>query len=162
MGSAAGGSSFCRCSVSTASARCARAFSPAVAARARSAVPPPSARKGSAGSPGAIPNSPSTPAVIQSARGCAPSCVARVGPIRVPPPALVTMIPEAVLTMSAGICDTRPSPTVRMVYCESAWLIGIPRCTTPMKKPPTRLMAVMRSPATASPFTNFPEPSMAP
>ena len=30
-------------------------------------------------------------------------------------PAFDTMIPAAVDTISAGICDTRPSPTVRMV-----------------------------------------------
>ena len=60
------------------------------------------------------------------ARGCALSCVASVTPMRVPPAACVTMMPAAVLMISAGICVTRPSPTVRIVYCDSAWPIGRP------------------------------------
>ena len=36
-------------------------------------------------------------------------------------PALVTTMPAAVETISAGICETRPSPTVSRVYVSAAW-----------------------------------------
>ena len=77
-------------------------------------------------SPGTRPNAPSTPPAMYIARGCAPSCVASARPCASPPAACVTMMPAAVLMISAGICVTRPSPTVRIVYCDSAWPIGRP------------------------------------
>ena len=40
--------------------------------------------------------------------------------------------------------------------------IGNPFWNAPMKMPPRMLIAVISSPATASPFTNFDEPSIAP
>ena len=54
-------------------------------------------------------------AATHMARGCAPSCRLSTTPIRSVPVALVTIRPAAVLMMSAGTCDTRPSPTVSRV-----------------------------------------------
>ena len=51
----------------------------------------------------------------------------------------VTMMPAAVEMISAGICETRPSPTVRIVYVDAAVATSMPRCTTPMKMPPRML-----------------------
>ena len=76
--------------------------------------------------------------------------------------ARVTISPVAVEISSAGICDTRPSPTVSSAYVETASPGLSPRCTTPMAIPPTRLMATMMSAAMASPLTNLDAPSMAP
>ena len=63
---------------------------------------------------------------------------------------------------SAGICETRPSPIVRMPkrlrHQPASW----PNISMPMRMPPMMLMEVMMMPAMASPFTNFIAPSMAP
>ena len=77
-------------------------------------------------------------------------------------PTRVTMTPDVIDTSSAGICETRPSPTVRMPYLVIAHETSLPFMNTPMQMPPTMLIAVMMRPATASPFTNFIAPSIAP
>ena len=51
---------------------------------------------GIVGSPGTRPNTPSTPAAMHIARGCAPSCDASTLPMREPLAACVTMRPAAV------------------------------------------------------------------
>ena len=63
---------------------------------------------------------------------------------------------------SAGICVTRPSPTVRRLNFSMASPADSPICIMPMANPPTRLMTVMTMPAIASPLTNLEPPSMAP
>ena len=82
---------------------------------ASAAAPAANARKGNIGNPGINANDDSTAATIHMARGCAPSCLLSTVPMRSLPAALVTMRPAAVLMISAGTCDTRPSPTVRSV-----------------------------------------------
>ena len=77
-------------------------------------------------------------------------------------PPLVTTMPAAVDTSNAGICDTSPSPTVRVVNVSNASATGMPWRKTPMVRPPTMLMTVMIRPAMASPRTNLAAPSMAP
>ena len=77
-------------------------------------------------------------------------------------PTRVTMTPDVIETSSAGICDTRPSPIVRMPYFVIAQPISLPFMKTPTQMPPTMLIEVMMSPAIASPFTNFMAPSIAP
>ena len=77
-------------------------------------------------------------------------------------PPLVTTMPAAVLTSSAGIWLTRPSPTVRVVNVAAASANGMPWRSRPMARPPKMLMTVMSRPAIASPRTNFAAPSMAP
>ena len=73
----------------------------------------------------------------------------------------VTRIPAAVAMISAGICETRPSPTVRIEYTFKARTRGMP-FISPITIPPTKLMPVMTIPATASPRTNLLAPSIAP
>ena len=77
-------------------------------------------------------------------------------------PTRVTMTPEVMEMRRAGICETRPSPMVRMPnrfrHQPASW----PNMSMPMRMPPMMLMAVMMMPATASPLTNFMAPSMAP
>ncbi len=72
------------------------------------------------------------------------------------------MMPEAIEISRAGICETRPSPTVSEEKFETALPKGIPIWTTPMTRPPMRLIRVMSTPAMASPFTNLEAPSIAP
>ena len=83
--------------------------------RASSAHRPASARNGTGGSPGTMANAPSTPAAVISARGLRVNCVTSDGAM---PPLVepcVTRMPAAVLTISAGICVTSPSPMVSML-----------------------------------------------
>ena len=77
-------------------------------------------------------------------------------------PTRVTITPEVMDTSSAGICDTRPSPIVRMPYLVIAQPTSLPFMKTPTQMPPTMLIAVIMRPAIASPFTNFIAPSIAP
>ena len=74
----------------------------------------------------------------------------------------VTIRPVATESSSAGIWETRPSPTVSRLYVATASPKDIPFCTTPTVKPPTRLTSVMMMAAIASPLTNFEAPSIAP
>ena len=76
--------------------------------------------------------------------------------------ALVTTIPVPVEISNAGICETSPSPTDRIVNLDNASAIGIPCINTPIINPPITLTKVIRIPATASPFTNLEAPSIAP
>ncbi len=102
------------------------------------------------------------PPVTKRASGLPRSC-AFVSAERLPSPeARLTMRPAAVEMSRAGIWLTRPSPMERSVNVCAASPGLIPYCATPMMSPPTMLMAVMTSPAMASPRTNFEAPSMAP
>ena len=74
----------------------------------------------------------------------------------------VTMTPEVIEIRSAGIWLTRPSPIVRMPKRLTHQATSLSNMSMPMRMPPTMLIAVMMSPATASPFTNFIAPSIAP
>ena len=74
----------------------------------------------------------------------------------------VTMMPVAVESSRAGIWETRPSPTVSSEKVETASPGAMPRCMTPMAKPPMRLISVTMMPAIASPLTNFEAPSIEP
>ena len=74
----------------------------------------------------------------------------------------VTMMPMAVEIRRAGVWAARPSPIVSSGKVCTASPKPIPRCRTPTPMPPSRLMATIRMPAMASPFTNFEAPSIAP
>ena len=74
----------------------------------------------------------------------------------------VTMMPVAVDSSRAGIMETRPSPTVSSENVETASPGAMPRCMTPIAKPPIRLTSVTMMPAIASPLTNFDAPSIEP
>ena len=77
-------------------------------------------------------------------------------------PTRVTITPAVMDTSSAGICETSPSPIVRMPYLVTAQPTSLPFMNTPTQMPPTMLMDVMMRPAMESPFTNFIAPSIAP
>ena len=51
---------------------------------------------------------------------------------------------------------------VSRVYVRAAAAMSMPRCATPITRPPTMLTASTMMPATASPFTNRIAPSIAP
>ena len=70
--------------------------------------------------------------------------------------------PAQIEVKRPGIWVTSPSPTVSDVKVASDSPADMPCWVIPMTNPPTRLMAVMTSPATASPRTNFAAPSMEP
>ncbi len=74
----------------------------------------------------------------------------------------VTIRPVATESSSAGIWETRPSPTDSRLYVEMASPNGMPFCATPTAKPPIRLTRVITIAAMASPLTNFEAPSIAP
>ncbi len=102
-----------------------------------------------------------TPAIISAFRDCV-SCVVAEAPISVSAPDRVTIMPVDTAMSSAGICETRPSPIVRMPYFDSASVTDSPFCSMPIATPPSMLMTRMRMPAIASPLTNFDAPSIAP
>jgi hypothetical protein len=77
-------------------------------------------------------------------------------------PDRVTIRAEAMAITKDGIWLVSPSPIVSFVKTDAVWAAGQPRSRTPIAKPPRMLMAVMMSPATASPRTNLLAPSMAP
>ena len=85
----------------------------------RSQAPPParpaSARNGSAGSPGSSASTVAAPAAIASGFGLPPSWRISAASALPSMPPLVTTMPAAVETSSAGICVTSPSPTVSVV-----------------------------------------------
>ena len=72
------------------------------------------------------------------------------------------MMPVAVEIRSAGIWAARPSPIVSSGKCGAASPKPMPCWSTPTPMPPSRLIATIRMPAIASPFTNFEAPSIAP
>lgn len=74
----------------------------------------------------------------------------------------VTRMPVATEMSSAGICAHRPSPTLSKENRLAASAKGSPCWSTPMMMPPIRLIITISTPATASPFTNFEAPSIAP
>ena len=117
------------------------------------------------GRPGTIASNTSNPAAIAIAFGCAITCMPMSRP-RWPPSSSeatrVTMMPADVEITSAGICDTSPSPIVSTVYVRAAVATSIPRCRTPITRPPTMLTASTTMPAIASPLTNFIAPSIDP
>ncbi len=75
---------------------------------------------------------------------------------------LVTSRPEPMVISSDGIWLTRPSPMVRIEKVVRDWPALMFIIVMPMMKPAAMLMAVMISPAMASPLTNLLAPSMAP
>ena len=132
----------------------------------RSQAPPPArparARNGSIGNPGINASTTAAPDAIASGFGLPPNCriIATSADPSVPP--LVTTMPAAVDTSNDGICDTNPSPAVRVVKVAAASANGIPWRITPMASPPRILITVINKAAMASPRTNFAAPSMAP
>ena len=83
-------------------------------------------------------------------------------PMSLSPVARVTIRPVATESSSAGIWETRPSPTESRLYVVTASPNGMPSCPTPIANPPIRLTRVMMIAAIASPLTNFDAPSIAP
>ncbi|MNY33241.1 hypothetical protein D3C86_1675090 [compost metagenome] len=61
-----------------------------------------------------------------------------------------------------GMRPTRPSPTVRMAYLDSAVITSIFFIRMPIRMPPTMLTTIRMIEAMTSPFTNLLAPSMAP
>ena len=76
--------------------------------------------------------------------------------------ARVTRMPAAVEMISAGTCDTRPSPIDSSVNRWSESLMLMPFCAIPMAKPPSTFTIVISTAAIASPRTNLLAPSIAP
>ena len=76
--------------------------------------------------------------------------------------ARVTTMPPATETSSAGISVTRPSPTVRIVKCESASRNGMPSWKTPIRNPAMMLIAVISMVASESRWLKRAAPSIAP
>ena len=112
--------------------------------------------------PGSSAMTTSTPATSRSVRPLASIWSPISSPSELSLAPLVTRMPAAVETSSAGICATRPSPMVRIVYFSNAAPADMPVNAMPITRPPTMLMAVMMRPAMASPRTNLPAPSIAP
>ena len=116
----------------------------------------------SLGKPGTSTSTQSMMPVIITVRLLLSSWRMKSSPSPFSEPERVTRIPAAAEMSSAGICATRPSPTLRSEKrCTDSWAER-PICTMPMTKPPMRLMPVMRMPAMASPRTNLLAPSIAP
>ncbi len=101
------------------------------------------------------------PATSSAVRDCV-SCDAAAVPMSPSAVARVTTMPVDTDSSSAGICVTRPSPTVSRLNRSMASPADMPICIMPIANPPTRLMTVMTMPAIASPLTNFDPPSIAP
>ncbi len=76
--------------------------------------------KGMVGMPGTMASAPSTVAAYDSVLALPNTWPDISRPRYSPEPARVTTMPAAVLTSSDGICDTRPSPMVRMVNDSTA------------------------------------------
>ncbi len=101
------------------------------------------------------------PATI-GVRGSRRICVATSLPRSFSDVDRVTTMPVATEISSAGICAARPSPTVSSENWWAACDSGRWCWSTPTTMPPTRLIAVIRTAAIASPLTNFEAPSIAP
>src|SRR5580704_12274157 len=117
--------------------------------RSQAPVPanPARARNGSAGSPGSSASTAAAPAAIASGFGLRPSW--RISAASAVPsmPPLVTTMPAAVETSSAGICETSPSPAVSVVNVAAASANDMPCRIRPIVSPPTMLIIVMISAA---------------
>ncbi len=74
----------------------------------------------------------------------------------------VTRIPVDNEISRDGIWLTSPSPIVRIAYLLNASVSSSPSFVIPSIIPPTILTTVIKSPATASPFTYFTAPSIDP
>jgi hypothetical protein len=118
--------------------------------------------KGSLGMPGMRPSTTMPPPAICRTSFCWDSW--RMASVPRSPVAVerVTMRPVATLISSAGTWLTRPSPMLSSAYLLIDSAGPRPCCTIPMTNPPMRLIITMTMPATASPLTNFDEPSIAP
>ena len=114
------------------------------------------------GRPGSSASNPAAPAAIISGLTLDPSCSASLPCILPSMAPLDTTMPAAVETSRAGICDTRPSPMVRVVKVESALSIDICARSRPIARPPKMLIRVITSAEIASPRTNLLAPSIAP
>jgi hypothetical protein len=123
---------------------------------------PPTVTNGMVGRPGMRPMPMIATPPSRTAVRCLLTWPMRSEPMSPSVAARVTIRPLATEMSSAGICETRPSPTVSRLYVVAASPGAMPRCTTPIMKPPSRLMIVMMMPAMASPLTNFEAPSIAP
>ena len=92
---------------------------PPTGRRMRSQAPPPAspanARNGSAGKPGMSASTAAAPPAMAKGFGLPPSWRISVTSAVPSMPPLVTTMPAAVDTSSAGICETSPSPTVSVV-----------------------------------------------
>jgi len=119
-------------------------------------------QNGIIGIPGTMPSSIITNAVMPRAFALCAICEINSAPKLFFEAALVTIIPEDVEIISAGIWLTKPSPMVNMVYVLMASSKGLPSIATPKIKPPTIFRAVIIRPAMASPLTNFEAPSIEP
>ena len=123
------------------------------------------ATNGGAGSPGTTARMATNAADAKSALALPKICMPSSAPSDEPGSSDATRVtsnPAAVDITSAGICVTRPSPIVSKPYFFSASPALMSRCRTPTARPPRRFTAVITSPATTSPFTNFIAPSIAP
>ena len=72
-------------------------------------------KNGNLGMPGSTASAASRKAQTPSTLGRPPSCPNKARSVAIESPALVTTKPAAVATIRAGICVTKPSPTVRRV-----------------------------------------------
>jgi hypothetical protein len=129
---------------------------------ARNSVPAPTSRNGIFGRPGITHSASAAPPAIRSASLFFPSWVTTLLPMSPELADRVVIRPVATDSSSAGICETRPSPTLSRLYWFIASAGDRPCCSMPTAKPPTRLITVMMMAAMASPLTNLDPPSMAP
>ena len=122
----------------------------------------PMVTNGMIGMPGTRPIAAMMPPAIIGARGWRRIWAEMSEPRSASLPDRVTMMPIAVEIRSAGIWAARPSPIVRMGKSWAASENDMPCWSRPTPMPPSRLIATIRMPAIASPFTNLDAPSMAP
>ena len=104
----------------------------------------------------------SVPPAIISTLGCDMNCFERSAFMLFSDALLVTIIPDATDTRSAGICDIRPSPTVAVVYMPAIVEKSPSPCIKPIMIPPIRFMNVTTIDIIESPLTNFDAPSIDP
>ena len=123
------------------------------------------ARKGTVGMPGTKEMPPRRPEQMAKAFGWARIWVAMSWPrlaLGSSEATRVTMRPAVIEPNRAGICDTSPSPMVRMPKrCRASKMVKSSR-VLPMIRPATMLTTLMMRPAMASPLTNFIAPSIEP
>ncbi len=114
------------------------------------------------GKPGTIIMHQSMTPVVKTTRWLESNWRMKSSPSPASEPERVTRIPAEAEISSAGIWETRPSPTLSSENCWTDSSALRPICSIPMAKPPMRLMPVMSTPAMASPRTNLLAPSIAP
>ena len=90
------------------------------------------------------------------------SCPIKISPISASLDTFVTRIPVASEIIKDGICETRPSPIVKIIYLFNASVVVKPCNIIPVIIPPAKLTTVIIKPVMASPFTYFVAPSIAP